>query len=442
MPPLAALTPADLLVALGLVLLAALMWGLRRYVGFLLRLLPFFAAVAGPILTWGLYRLGEHMNWDSPGSPAILVVMAALGGAALMSVTAWIALAIQVARWRRPRVQSPQAAASANSVRVAGAILVTMWALTVAYRDYRSHRPSHEAAVQQMYFTPDGASLYSLDRAGVLKQWNIRDAFQAQAWSLADAGEASAISVSGDGRALLVLAGDELSAWSLDEGSEARRIGGVTGVLGAETLDGVDVVVLTRDALSIRAYSDLLTAKVAAALSSAALSLSAYAGQGIVVGTAEPALAHYRATANPPGLVRGGETALDFAPRRIRVDRSGRYVVALDPGVRLAALDAQGITQDPINGYYEPLLFEISEQAQLLLAQVNDVRGYDLAQKTSLPLYNHGGTITALAASPASDLFAVANEENIWLHGNSRAYAGEERWLNGRVELPAWLRIR
>jgi hypothetical protein len=70
------------------------------------------------------------------------------------------------------------------------------------------------------------------------------------------------------------------------------------------------------------------------------------------------------------------------------------------------------------------------------------VRGYDLAQHTSLPLYNHGGTITALAASPASDLFAVANEENIWLHGNSRAYAGAERWLNGRVELPAWLRMR
>jgi hypothetical protein len=377
------------------------------------------------------------MNWDSPGSPAILVVVAALAGAVLMSVTAWITLAVQVARWRRPRATtSPEAAATANSLRVAAAILIIVGALFSAYRSYRSHRPSHEAVVQQMCFAPDGGTLYSLDRSGVLKRWDVRYGFQARAWTLEDALAASHITLSGDGHALLVLAGDELSAWSLDGGRDARRIARATGVLGVEALDGVDVIVLTADTLSIRSYSDLLTAKATAALSSAALSLSTYAEQGIVVGTAGPALAYYRVTSNPPGLVRGAETPLDFAPRRIRMDRSGRYVVASDPGVALIVLDAQALTSDSITGYFEPVLFEISAQAQLLLAQVNDVRGYDLAQKSSLPLYNHGGTITALAASPTSDLFAVANEENIWLHDNSRAYAGVERWLNGRVELP------
>ena len=107
----------------------------------------------------------------------------------------------------------------------------------------------------------------------------------------------------------------------------------------------------------------------------------------------------------------------------------------------MVGLDAQSLAREPIAGYFEPIRFEISEQTQLLIAQINDVRGYDLAQKSSQPLYNHGGPNQALAASPASDAFAVANGQNIWIHENSRAYAGAERWLNGRVELPAWLRI-
>jgi hypothetical protein len=113
MPPLAAVTPADLCVA------------------------------AGPVCAWGLYRLGGHMTWDSPGSPAILVVIAALGGALLMSVTAWITLAIQVARWRRHAPRSTGAAANANALRVAGAIVTTVSMLFYAWLDYRSRRPSH-----------------------------------------------------------------------------------------------------------------------------------------------------------------------------------------------------------------------------------------------------------------------------------------------------------
>jgi hypothetical protein len=442
MLPLAALTPADLCVALGLILLAVTMWALRGAVGFVLSLLPLLASVLAPVCAWGLYRLGESMSWDSPGSPAILVVIGALGGAVLMSLAAWITLALQLMRRRRPRApRSREGAAGGNAVRVAGAILATVWLLSYAYLDYRAHRPSHEAIVQQMYFAPDGEALYSLDRSGVLKRWNLRDVFQAQAWSLTGAGAASDLALSGDGRALLVLAGDELSAWSLDDGSAARRLSRINGVLGVEALGGDHIAVLMSEMLSIRDYSDLRVAKATAPLRSTALTLCGYAGQGIVVGTTAPALEYYRAGSNPRTLERSGETSLDLVPRQLRSDRSGRYVVVYDPGAGMVVVDAQALVRDPISGYFEPILFEVSQQAQLLIAQVNDVRGYDLAQKSSQPLYNHGGTIEALAASPTSDAFAVANGQNIWIHSNSRAYAGAERWLNGRVELSGWLRI-
>ena len=78
-----AMTAADVYVALALLLLTLVMWYARRAVGFVLKLLPAVGAVAG---TWGafeVYRAGEQMGWDSPGSAGILVV--------------WVALAIAVA---------------------------------------------------------------------------------------------------------------------------------------------------------------------------------------------------------------------------------------------------------------------------------------------------------------------------------------------------------
>jgi hypothetical protein len=442
MPPLAALTTADLFVGLALFLLAVTMWTLRGFVGVVLSLLPLFASVLAPVLSWNLYRLGESMNWDSPGSPAILVVIGALGGTVLLSVAAWIALALQIVRRRGLRAgRSRGASDGGNAVRVAGAILITVCVLGYAYLEYRAHRPSHATIVQQMFFAPDGESLYSLDRSGVLKRWSIRDGFEAQGWTLARADAVSDLSVSADGRVLLVLSGDELSAWSLDEASLAQPLSRVTGVLGVEPLRGVDVAVLTSDALSIRGYPNLSAEKATASLRSPALSLSGYAGQGLVVATAGPTLEYYRAGSNPPVLERSGETLLDLMPRQLRADHSGRYVVAYDPGGGMIVIDAQSLAREPISGYFEPIHFEVSEQGQLLIAQVNDVRGYDLAQKSSQPLFSHGGTIEALAASPASDVFAVANGQNVWIHENSRAYAGAERWLNGRVALPDWLRM-
>ena len=90
------------------------------------------------------------MNWDCPGSPAILVVVFALGVAVLMSIGAWVALVLQIKR-RRDRLPSDAAAVRADRTRIASAIMITTGLLFFAYLDYRSHRPSHETTVRQIF---------------------------------------------------------------------------------------------------------------------------------------------------------------------------------------------------------------------------------------------------------------------------------------------------
>jgi hypothetical protein len=113
----------------------------------------------------------------------------------------------------------------------------------------------------------------------------------------------------------------------------------------------------------------------------------------------------------------------DHAPRTIRADRSGRYLVASDPGVKMVVLDAQATTPVPMPDHLAVTLFEISTEGQLLLAQTNEVSGYDLEQKSTLPLYSRGGTIAALAASPRRT--CSRSRMGTSLHPRrSRAYAG------------------
>jgi hypothetical protein len=368
MPPLAAITPADLCVVLGLTLLAIVLWALRGGVRLVLALLPFVMAVLAPVAAWGLYSLGEHMNWDSPGSPAILVVVFALGVAVLMSIGAWVALVLQITRWRN-RPSSDAATVRADGTRVASAIMITTGLLFFAYLDYRSHRPSHEATVRQMYFSPDGESLYSLDESGVLKRWNVHDAYQAARWSLPGVRDASHIGLSSDGRALLVVARGELSVWNLAEAPRSESGGHMTGVVSVEPLAGSGIAVVTSDELSIRAYTDLQTPKASIKLTATALSLCAYPDNRMVVGTEAPALEIYRVQATgTSSIVRNSEVPLAFAPRVIRADRSGRYLVVSEPGVNMIVLDAQGLTQDPLPDHLAVALFEVSAEDQLLLA--------------------------------------------------------------------------
>jgi hypothetical protein len=98
-------------------------------------------------------------------------------------------------------------------------------------------------------------------------------------------------------------------------------------------------------------------------------------------------------------------------------------------------LDLQTGGQNVISLLSPASEFAISGQNQLLIAQLVDVRSYDLAGGSREPLFNHGGTIGALAASPLGDTVAIADRENIWLRNDSRAYSAPEVRLKGAVQV-------
>jgi hypothetical protein len=433
---LAAITIVDVYVVGALAALALAMWIARRYVGWLLHLVPAALAAVGTVTAYGAWQLGEQLNWDTPGSPGILVVFFALGGGVVVGLAGWIALALQVRRWRRPR-RRPSATRlrENNAIRVAVAIVLVVGGLFSAYRYYRSHRSSHEANVVQLAYSPDGAFLYSLDESGVLKKWNARHHFEARRWRLPDSEGVAAMLVSGDGATLVALHGSVLRSWSLSASPDAVAGAALVGVVAVAPLDGAELVAVRAHEVSRRAYADIATPKAAKALDAGALSASPCGERKLVVGSDDSKLHFYVVSSGLDEVVAPALPTLQTVPRQIRGDRAGRFVVVSDGDKKMVVLDLQNLREDSVAQYWLPAKFEVSGAGELLLAR-GEITGYELATRTTEPIFNHGGTITALAVSPRADDFAIANRHEIWLRADSRDYSVPEVWLNGRAELP------
>jgi len=71
---LAAITIIDVYVVSALAAFSLSLWVARRYIGWLLKLVPVAIALAGTLVTYGTWKLGEQIGWDTPGSPGILIV--------------------------------------------------------------------------------------------------------------------------------------------------------------------------------------------------------------------------------------------------------------------------------------------------------------------------------------------------------------------------------
>src|SRR5262249_51528158 len=147
---------------------------------------------------------------------------------------------------RRAPVRSREARSPLNGVAVAFAIFCVVGSLAAAYRYYRSHQPSHDAAVQLMAFARDGESLYSLDRGGALKKWYARRALEADRWQLPEQGTATALVLSADQRFAATLVSDRLSIWRLAGGRPAQKVTQLDGVLAAVALDDARFALLER----------------------------------------------------------------------------------------------------------------------------------------------------------------------------------------------------
>jgi hypothetical protein len=182
-------------------------------------------------------------------------------------------------------------------------------------------------------------------------------------------------------------------------------------------------------------YADIATPKAAKALDAGALSVSACGERKVVVGSDDSKLHFYVVSSGLDEVVAPTLPTLQTVPRQIRADRTGTFVVASDGGKKMVVLDLQNMREDSVAQYWLPAKFEISGGGELLLAR-GEITGYELATRTTEPIFNHGGEITALAVSPRADDFAIANRHEIWLRADSRHYAVPEAWLNGRAELP------
>lgn len=431
---LAGITIVDVYVVAALAALALAMWIARRYVSWVLKLVPLVLALLGTLTAYGAWRLGEQLHWDTPGSPGLLAVYFALGGGVVFAVSGWVAVALRMRRWRMPdRRKNPRR--SDNPIRVAIAIVLVVGALFSAYRYYRSHRSSHEANVVRLAYSPDGAFLYSLDESGVLKKWNARHYFEVSHWQLPEAADVAAMLASGDGATLVTLAGGKLRSWRLSAEPDAVAGASLADVVAVAPVDGTDLVAVSAHEVSLRAYAELATPKGTSPLKATALSASLCGERKIVVGTDDSKLHFYAVTSGFDEIVAPPLPALQATPRQVRADRTGTFVAVSDGDKKMAVLDLQNKREDAVAQYWLPAKFEISGAGELLLGQVG-ITGYELATRSTEPIFDHGGAITALAVSPHADDFAIANRHEIWLRANSRDYAVPEVWLNGRAELP------
>src|SRR5215831_11726612 len=206
---LAAITIVDIYVVSALAAFSFALWVARRYIGWLLKLVPGAIAVLGTLITYGAWQLGESVSWDTPGGPGILFVYFALGGGMACAVAGWIAFYIQISRWyRRGMRPSSPLPADDQRVRIAIVIALVVGSLFSVYRYYRSHQSSHQADVVRLEYSPNGAFLYSLDAGGTLKKWNVRYQYEARRWRLPGVEGVSALLPSGDGKTLVALRGN------------------------------------------------------------------------------------------------------------------------------------------------------------------------------------------------------------------------------------------
>jgi hypothetical protein len=437
----AAITIVDIYVVSALAAFSFALWVARRYIGWLLKLVPAGIAVLGTLVTYGTWQLGESVSWDTPGSPGILIVYFALGGGMTCAVAGWIAFSIQIMRWHRRGMRpSSPLPADDQRVRIALVIALVVGSLFSGYRYYRSHQSSHQADVMRLAYSPNGAFLYSLDAGGTLKKWNVRYQYEARRWRLPGTEGVSALLPSGDGKTLVALRGKEIKSWSLTDSQEASESSTLADVVAAAPVDEIRFVAVGTHDVSLRAYADVSRGDRASSFSAAALSASPCGERKVVVGTDDSKLHFYAVTGTLDELVTPSMPALDLAPRQIRADRTCTHVVVADGDKKMVVLDLQNARREAVAQYWLPAKFEVSNAGELLLGQVG-ITGYEIDTRATAPLFNHGGAIAALAISPRADDFAIANQREIWLRADSRHYAAAEVWLNGRAELPTPLRL-
>jgi WD40 repeat protein len=438
---LAAITIVDVYVVSALAAFSLALWVARRYIGWLLKLVPGAIAVLGTLITYGAWQLGESVSWDTPGSPGILIVYFALGGGMACAVAGWIAFSIQLRRWcRRGMRPSSPLPGDDQRVRIALVIALIVGSLFSAYRYYRSHQSSHQADIARLEYSPNGAFLYSLDTGGTLKKWNVRYQYEARRWRLPGADGVSTLLPSGDGKTLVALRGNEVKSWTLTDSLEASQSSTLPDIVAAAPVDGIRFVAVSPHDVSLRAYADVSRVDRSSSLTGAALSASPCGDRKVVVGTDDSKLHFYAVTSGLDELVTPPMPPLDVTPRQIRADRTCTHIVAADGDKKMVVIDLQNARRDAVAQYWLPAKFEVSNAGELLLGQVG-ITGYEIATRATEPIFNHGGAIAALAISPRGDDFAIANRREIWLRTDSRHYAAPEVWLNGRAELPSPLRV-
>ena len=438
---LAAITIVDVYVVSALAAFSLALWVARRYIGWLLKFVPAAIALLGTLVTYVTWQIGEQINWDTPGSPGILIVYFALGGGIACGIAGWIAVTIQATRWyRRGMRPSSPLPADDQRIRILVAIAIVVGSLFSAYRYYRSHQSSHQFEVVRLDYSPNGAFLYSLDAGGTLKKWNVRYRYEARRWRLPGAEGVSALLPSGDGKTLVAVRGKELKSWTLTDSQEASASTTLSDVVAAAPVDGNRFVAVGTHDVSLRAYADLSHGDRTSSLTATALSASACGEGKVVVGTDDAKLHFYAVTSALDELVTPPMPPLELVPRQIRADRTCTHVVVADGDKKMVVVDLQNAKRDSVAQYWLPAKFEVSNAGELLLGQVG-ITGYEIATRATEPIFNHGSAIAALAISPRADDFAIANRREIWLRADSRHYAAPEVWLNGRAELPTPLRL-
>lgn len=419
------------LLLLFLIMFAILLWGVSTgasIIRMLAGLLSGMVGLAGFAASVGLIWVGQKAHWTSDG-PGMLLIMVAIPVFGIVGVVfSSVALKAVFSNVSSPPAfdRLTQAAQAKDASRmdailynrmmawIVGGLLV-LFAANGIY-DHRARKPSHDARVLAMHtYQPGG--LATLDAKGILKLWGVSGHRTSRALSVGAI--PAVLVVTPDARVAFVLTKQhQLRIFDLATSAPA---GHTVEHVGDVCFEGGDSVLAIRDRKVVRVVAS--TAPVAAPLQGPGFAsvLTCRADTGEIVYVDENKVLHLF----DEGTGHDRFT-LPLSVRPVRLIPSPEFhrLLAIAPGGALFLIDLATRQELPLPAHHRSLHAGFLSEDQIVIGEVSSVR-VDIPSMKSMPYFNLGQPVTALATFPSISTTVVAFDKELYLaHDQKGSHSG------------------
>lgn len=390
---------ADIIFFGVLIAVSAAMWFARSFMLVIGKFLPIAIAALGTLATAFFLYFGQSIHWRTPDSPGLLLIFLFLFISIVVAAGGWLFFAFQVRHGRFKSLQPKK-----NDTYKVVIAIVVLWCLVgSAYEFYRTHVSSHGANVIALSFSNQSRFLFSLDRNGHLKKWNLRTRSQAAEWQI-NSGPVAKLFAREDASSVFVLSSGQFTEYSLNDRIASPIQHGA--YLDAAELGAGEVALLTGSELQIFNPETEQT-KFKFSLPNAKVLTSVTPGALIIL-TADQSRRIYEIKADD-----------------LRFKQSPDWL-------EQKALE---VTASNINPTFATLVTVWSDI--LVQSSTPNLQGFRAPENLPFPLFNHSRTIGALLASHESGgplAFGIGPE--VYIKYEPRYDPKDELWLVGNIQLP------